>query len=46
MFEKIKNYYNEGLWNEARVRNMFIKGIITEEQFNEIIYGNQTWENE
>lgn len=36
MFEKIKKYYNEGLWNETRVRNMVIKEIITAEQFQEI----------
>lgn len=36
MFEKIKKYYNENLWNEARVRHMVVLGIITEEQFKEI----------
>ena len=30
MYEKIKEYYNTGLWSEERVRNMVIKGIITE----------------
>lgn len=33
MFNKIKNYYDEGLWNETRVRNMVIKNIITEEEY-------------
>ena len=36
MYEKIKGYYNAGLWSEERVRNMVIKGVITEEEFYEI----------
>ena len=36
MYEKIKEYYNTGLWSEERVRNMVIKGIITEEEFYKI----------
>ena len=36
MYEKVKSYYNTGLWSEERVRNMVIKGIITEEEFYEI----------
>ena len=36
MYEKIKEYYNAGLWSEERVRNMVIKGIITEEEYYEI----------
>ena len=36
MYEKIKEYYNTGLWSEERVRNMVVKGIITEEEFYEI----------
>ena len=36
MYEKIKEYYNTGLWSEERVRNMVIKGVITEEEFYEI----------
>lgn len=37
MFEKIKRYYDFGLWNETRVWNMVIKEIITEEEFDKII---------
>ena len=37
MYEKIKEYYNTGLWSEERVRNMVIKGIITEEEYASII---------
>ena len=36
MYEKIKEYYNAGLWSEERVRNMVVKGVITEEEFYEI----------
>ena len=36
MYEKIKKYYDTGLWSEERVRNMVVKGIITEEEFYEI----------
>ena len=36
MYEKIKEYYNTSLWSEERVRNMVIKGIITEEEFYDI----------
>lgn len=36
-FEKIKKYYDTGLWNEVRVRNMVLKGIITEDEYEEII---------
>ena len=34
--EKIKEYYNAGLWSEERVRNMVVKGVITEEEFYDI----------
>ena len=37
MYEKIKEYYNTGLWSEERVRNMVVKGVITEEEFYDII---------
>ena len=36
MYKKIKEYYNTGRWSEERVRNMVIKGIITEEEFYDI----------
>lgn len=36
-FEKIKKYYDEGFWNEARVRNAVVKGYITEIEFQEIV---------
>ena len=36
MYEKIKEYYNTGLWSEVRVRNMVVKGVITKEEFYDI----------
>ena len=36
MYEKVKKYYDTGLWSEERVRNMVVKGVITEEEFYEI----------
>lgn len=35
-FEKIKQYYDSGLWNKQRVYNMVLKSIITETQYTEI----------
>ena len=35
--DKIKSYYDSGLWSEVRVRNMVVKGIITEEEYKAII---------
>ena len=37
MYEKIKKYYDTGLWSEVRVRNMVVKGIITEEEYASIV---------
>ena len=37
MYEKIKEYYNAGLWSEERVRNMVVKEIITEEECASIV---------
>ena len=36
MYDKIKGYYDTGLWSEERVKNMVIKSIITEEEFYDI----------
>ena len=36
MFEKIKKYYELGVWSEQRVREAVAKNIITPEQFKEI----------
>lgn len=37
MFDKIKRYYDSGLWSEERVRNVVNKGVITEEEFEKIV---------
>lgn len=37
MYEKIKGYYDTGLWSEERVRNMVIKGVITEDEYKSIV---------
>ena len=36
MFEKIKKYYDTGVWSEQRVREAVAKNVITAEQFKEI----------
>ena len=35
-FEKVKYYYDNGLWNVGRVRNAVVKNWITESEFEEI----------
>ena len=37
MYEKVKSYYDTDLWSEERVRNMVVKGVITEEEYKAII---------
>ena len=37
MYEKVKSYYDSGLWSEVRVRNMVVKGVITEEECASIV---------
>lgn len=37
MFEKIKEYYINNLWSKERVKNMVFKGIITKEEYFEIV---------
>lgn len=39
MFEKIKKWYAMGLWTAAMVRQAAEKGIITQEQAEEILGG-------
>lgn len=36
-YEKVKKYYKNHIWNEARVREAVAKGWITAEEFEEII---------
>ena len=35
-YEKVKTYYDKGLWSIERVRQAVVKGWITEEEFTEI----------
>lgn len=35
-FDKVKDYYDRGLWNESRVANAVVKGWITEAEYEEI----------
>ena len=35
-FQKVKYYYDNGLWNINRVRNAVVKNWITAEEFEEI----------
>lgn len=37
-FEKVKGYFDKGLWNIERVKNAVVKGWITAEEF-QIITG-------
>lgn len=41
MFEKIKKFYNMGLWTADMVRTAVDKGIITQAQCDEIL-GTET----
>lgn len=35
-YEKVRYYYDAGLWSITQVRNAVVKGWITAEQFEEI----------
>ena len=37
MYDKIKSYYDSGLWSEVRARNMVVQEIITEEEYASIV---------
>ena len=37
MKEKIKKWYEKGLWTAEMVRNAVIKGKLTEEEYREIV---------
>lgn len=39
MYEKIKKWYKQGLWTAEMVQNAVGKGVITQEQANEILGG-------
>lgn len=35
-FEKVKKYYDNGIWNKTKVKNAVVKKWITEEEYKEI----------
>ena len=37
MFAKIKRFFNMGLYTKEQVHKFFEKGVLTEEEFNEIV---------
>ena len=37
MFEKIKRFYELGLYKQEQVYQFYAKGVITEEQYKEIV---------
>lgn len=37
MYEKVKRYYELGLWSEQRVRDAVLKGAITPEEYAEVV---------
>ena len=37
MFEKIKYYYDKGLWTKQQVHQAVDKGLITENEYFEIV---------
>lgn len=41
MFEKIKKWYEMGLWNAAQVQQAVDKNIITQQQADEIAGGKE-----
>lgn len=41
-FDRIKYYFDAGLWNAQMVKNAVRKGVITEEQYQQIIGGAST----
>ena len=36
-FNKVKNYYDKGLWNKTMVANAVVKGWITAEEYETIV---------
>ena len=36
MFERIKKYYDAGVWSEQRVRDAVAKNVISAEEFKKI----------
>lgn len=43
MMEKIKKWYEQGLWTAEMVRNAVIKGKLTEDEYREIVGEAKLW---
>ena len=41
MKDKIMKWFKQGLWTEEMVRNAVSKNVLTEEEVNEILGGNE-----
>ena len=39
MFEKIRRWYEQGLWSAAQVRQAVEKGLLTQAQYEQITKG-------
>lgn len=39
MFEKVKRFYEKGLYSKEQVHRFVEKGVLTEEQYTEIVGG-------
>lgn len=37
MYERIRGYYDKGLWSATMVRQAVDKGLLTEEQYRQIV---------
>ena len=37
MYEKIKKWYEQGLWTVSMIMDALSKGVLTQEQVNEIL---------
>lgn len=43
-FNKVKDYYDRGLWDKSRVANAVLKGWITADEYEEIVGETYTGE--
>lgn len=37
-FERIKRFYDRGLWTKEQAHEAVVKGLITEEEYEEIVH--------
>lgn len=41
MYDKIKRFYDRGLYTAEQVYQFVVKGVITEQEYNAIVGGNE-----